>query len=287
MRHQGTMPCLQREELVVRQLRILGAELIGTFILMVGGPGTAVLATGGFNEKLNVGVLGVALAFGLSLLVIAYTVGPVSGGHVNPAVTVGMAIMRKVDLALVPVYIAGQLIGSVLGGFVIWAIAAGGPGDFNAGPANFATNLWSADHGFMGFGSMAIAEVVFTALLVFTVLATTGKRFAPGQAGLTIGMVLTLIHLISIPIDNTSVNPVRSLGVAVFAGGDALSQLWAFIVFPLIGAVVGVLAWLAVDDATLEDTALGGTPLIDVRDRASGVAGSLDDAAARVGERLT
>jgi aquaporin Z len=270
----------------VKYARILMAELIGTFILMMGGPGTAVLATGGFNENLNVGVLGVSLAFGLSLLVIAYAIGPISGGHVNPAVTLAMAIMRKIEMALVPVYVIGQVIGCLLGGLAIWTIANGGDSAFDAAPANFATNLWGSDNGFFSFGAMVAAEIIFTALLCFTVLSTTSKKFSPGMGGLAVGMVLALIHLISIPIDNTSVNPVRSLGMAIFAGGDAMTQLWAFIVFPLIGAVVGCLAWLAVDDAGIEDTALGNRMMIDMRDQASRVAGKVDETAARAGERM-
>jgi aquaporin Z len=253
----------------MQQARIASAELIGTLILMLGGPGTAVLATGGFNENLNVGVLGVSLAFGLALLVVAYTVGPISGGHVNPAVTLALAVTRKIDAKTVPAYLVGQVAGCLLGGLTIWGIAQGGGNDFDAEPANFAANLFGNDNGFFSLGAVAVAEIVFTGLLVFTVLATTSKKFAPGAVGLTVGMVLALIHLISIPIDNTSVNPVRSLGMAVFAGGDALSQLWAFIVFPLIGAVAGLLAWLAVDDQSLDDTMLGDVDLRDAAQRAT------------------
>ncbi len=172
-------------------------------------------------------------------------------------------------MALVPAYLVGQIAGCLLGGLAIWGIAQGGAGDFDAAPANFAANLYGNENGFFSLGATAVAEIIFTGLLVFTVLATTSKKFAAGQVGLTVGMVLGLIHLISIPIDNTSVNPVRSLGMAVFAGGDALSQLWVFIVFPLIGAIAGVAAWLAVDDQSLSDTALSDVDLRDAAARAT------------------
>lgn len=263
----------------MKYAKILAAEAIGTFILMLGGPGTAVLVPD-FQGKLTM----VALAFGFSLLVAAYAVGPISGCHINPAVTLGLWIMRKVEAAKVPAYVVGQIIGSVLGGLAILLIAKGREGGFDAtaadGTSNFATNLWGSEFGFYNFGAMALTEVLLTGVLVFVVLSTTSKKFAAGQIGLAVGITLALIHFISIPVDNTSVNPVRSLGMAVFAGGDAIEQLWAFIVFPLLGAIVGVLAWLAVDDANLEDTLLGESELLsDARDLATGAAGAVSGAA--------
>ena len=242
--------------------RIFAAEFVGTFILMMGGPGTAVLATG----EGGVGILGVSLGFGLALMVAAYAVGQVSGCHINPAVTLGMAIMRKIDSALIPLYWVAQLLGAVFGGLVILLIARGGLGGFDADATNFAVNLWGVENGFYAFGSMMIAEVVLTGVLMFVVLSTTDKGFPPAAGGLAVGFTLTLIHLISIPIDNTSVNPARSFGMAVFAGGDAVTQLWAFFVFPMIGAGLGVLAWLMVDDDSIEDTMLVDTPLDEMRD---------------------
>lgn len=236
-------------------LKIGVAEAIGTFILIVGGPGTAVLAAG-TGALDGAAVLAVSLAFGFSLLVAAYAVGPVSGCHINPAVTLGLVLMRKVETAKVPAYLLGQVVGGVLGGLVILIIAEGAPGGFDPEPENFATNLWGEQYGFFGFGAMAVSEIVFTAVLVFVVLSTTSRRFAAGQVGLTVGITLALIHLISIPVDNTSVNPVRSFAMAIYAGGDALEQLWAFVVFPLAGAVVGALGWLAVGDTRREDTLL-------------------------------
>lgn len=262
----------------MRNIKILVAEAIGTLILMLGGPGTAVLVPG-FEGKLTM----VALGFGFALLIAAYAVGPISGCHINPAVTLGLFLMRKIEAAKVPAYVVGQIIGAVAGGFLIWLIAKGQPGGFDAqasdGVNNFAANLWGEEFGFFNFGAMALVEILLTALLVFVVLSTTNKNFAVGQVGLTVGLTLTLIHFISIPVDNTSVNPVRSLGMAVFAGGDAIEQLWAFIVFPLIGAVVGVLAWLAVDDARLEDTVLGESDLlVEARDKGQQAASAVTDA---------
>lgn len=242
--------------------RVFAAEFVGTFILMLGGPGTFVLATG----EGGVGILGVALGFGLALMVAVYAVGPVSGCHINPAVTLGMAIMRKIDSALVPLYWMAQFLGAVFGGMVILLMARGGLGGFDPDVSNFAVNLWGVENGFYAFGSMMIAEVVLTGVLMFVVLSTTDDGFPSAAGGLAVGFTLTLIHLISIPIDNTSVNPARSFGMAVFAGGEAVTQLWAFFVFPMIGAVLGVLAWLMVDDDTVEDTMLVDTPLDEMRD---------------------
>jgi aquaporin Z len=219
--------------------RIAAAEAFGTFVLVIGGPGTAVLATGAFTDA-SVGVLGVSLAFGLSLLAMAYTIGPVSGCHINPAVTVAMWFSRNLEARLVPVYIAAQLVGAALGGLVIVGVASGAPGGFDASPATFAVNGWGQlSPGGFGFGSMAAIEIVLTALLVIAVFGTCNLKFPPAAAGISVGLTLTLIHLISIPVDNTSVNPARSFATALFAGGDALEQLWAFIVFPIVGAVLG------------------------------------------------
>jgi aquaporin Z len=154
----------------------------------------------------------------------------------------------------VPYYFAGQLGGALLGGLLLWIIASGAPGSFDASPETFAVNGWGdLSPGGFGFGAMVVTEVLMTGLLVFVVLRTVHRRFAPAASGLAVGLALALIHLISIPVDNTSVNPARSLGVAVFAGGDALEQLWAFFVFPAAGAVLGALAWWAVDDSRTLD----------------------------------
>lgn len=217
--------------------KLLAAEALGTFILMLGGPGTAILVPG-FDGK----VLMVSLAFGFSLLVAAYAVGPVSGCHINPAVTIGLAAAKKVESALVPVYIVGQLIGAALGGLAILGIAGGVDGGFSASTKNFAVNGWDAlSPGGYNFTAMILVELILTAVLVYAVLSTTRKNFSAGFGGLTAGVTLALIHMISIPVDNTSVNPARSFGVAIFAGGDSLGQLWAFVVFPIIGGIIGAL----------------------------------------------
>ncbi len=228
--------------------RILAAELVGTAVLMLGGPGVAII-TGG-------GVLTIALGFGLALLIMAYVIGPISGCHINPAVTLGMLLARKIDGTHAVFAWIGQLFGAVGGAAIIYGIQSGK--DLPRG--QFAANLWSGDY--YGLGSTIVVEVILTAVLVMVVLFTTTRRFAPGMGGLVAGLTLTLIHLISIPVDNTSVNPARSIGTALFADTEfeALQQLWAFIVFPLIGAVVGVILWLILDDTRLEDTMLAEVP---------------------------
>lgn len=227
----------------MKSSKLFLAETLGTFILMLGGPGTAILVPG-FDGK----VLLVALAFGLSLLVAAYAIGPVSGCHINPAVTIGMVAAKKLQPALAPVYIVGQIAGAALGGLAIWGIANGVNG-FDATPQNFAVNGWAnlSPAGY-NFGAMLIVELVLTAILMYVVLSTTHEKFSAGFGGLTAGMTLALIHMISIPVDNTSVNPARSFGVAIFAGGDAMEQLWAFIVFPIAGAIIGTVVYKVIND---------------------------------------
>lgn len=240
--------------------RIVTAEGIGTFILMIGGPGSAVLAADA------IGAPGVALAFGFSLLIAAYIVGPISGCHINPAVTVGLAVMRKIETTAIAAYITGQVIGAVVGGGVIYAISEMGDGDPIDNTGILATNGYTTDFAdgaasWAGIGPTLVVEIVFTALLVLAVLATTSKAFPSAVVGVHVGITLALIHLVTIPIDNTSVNPARSLGVAVFEGGDALAQLWAFIVFPLIGAVVGAVLWMLVSDEDSLDESMLADPV--------------------------
>jgi aquaporin Z len=255
-----------------QSMKIFSAEVIGTAILMLGGPGSAILA----GEA--IGVYGIALAFGFSLLIAAYVVGPVSGCHINPAVTLGLALMRKIEAALVPVYVVAQLVGAAIGGGLIFAIANGRDG-FSASDTGFATNGW-ADRSPDGynFGAMVVVEIVFTAMLVFVVIGTTSKKFTTAQGGLVAGFTLTLIHLVTIPVDNTSVNPARSFGAVLWSGNsDAWEQFWAFIVFPLVGAVVGVLIWLAMDDSRLEDTMLASTATVRARDTLAGATSRLTE----------
>lgn len=210
----------------------LGAETLGTFVLVLGGCGTAVIA----GDK--VGNLGIALAFGLTVLTGAYAFGYVSGGHFNPAVTLGLVAARRFDLKEAWGYMAAQVAGATVAGAVLLAIASGTSG-FSAKASGFATNGYG-DRSPGGYSLLAvlIIEVVLTAFFLYVILGMTGKRAAVGFSGVAIGLALTLIHLISIPVDNTSVNPARSLGVAWFAGGDALAQVWIFILAPIVGAVI-------------------------------------------------
>jgi aquaporin Z len=263
-------------------VRVLAAELVGTAVLMAGGPGTAVLAGDRVHE------LGVALAFGISLLAMAYVLGHVSGCHINPAVTLAMVLARKVPVSSAPFYVVGQLVGAALGGGVIFGIASGL--DEYSSSGHFAQNGWGAHSpGGYGLGSTIIVEVMFTALLVFVVLSTTHGRFLPAVGGITVGLTLTLIHLVTIPVDNTSVNPARSFGAALFAGADAWKQLWAFVVFPLVGSFVGLLLWLFVHEDRLEDTMLDTSALRAARDRAEAfvdrAADLVEDAVDDVAER--
>lgn len=250
--------------------RILAAEIVGTTVLMLGGPGVAI-----FSGP-SIGILGIALGFGLSLAIMAYVIGPISGCHINPAVTLGMLLTRKINGAHALMAWVGQLLGGVAGAAIIYGIASGRD-DFERG--QFAANLWSGHY--YGIGAAIVAEVILTAVLVLVVLSTTTRTMAPGMGGLVAGLTLTVIHLISIPVDNTSVNPARSIGTALFAdtSTDALQQLWVFVVFPLIGAVVGVIAWLVLDDTRLEDTMLAQVPgMSEVRDALDKVADEAVDA---------
>lgn len=229
-------------------VKIFIAELIGTMVLVLGGCGTAVLATGGFPLKdspagLTVGVLGVAIAFGLSLLIMAYAIGPISGCHINPAVTLGMVLAKKTKGAMLPVYWVAQIVGGILGALIIKIIASGvNNWKMGSSAGAFATNGYGIHSpGRFPLASVAVAEVVLTALFVLVVIHTTRKDFAVGFGGIAAGLMLTLVHLISIPVDNTSVNPARSFAVAIFKGSFALDQVWAFVVFPLIGGVIAAI----------------------------------------------
>ncbi len=215
------------------------AELVGTFVLVFGGCGAAVLA------GTHIGYLGVAFAFGLSLLVMAYAIGPISGCHINPAVSIGLALARRVPGRMLPIYIVAQIIGAILAGGVLLVVATGTPG-FNLSQG-FACNGYG-EHSPGGYNLLAclVAEIILTFFLVLTVLGTTHPKFPAGFGGIPIGFVLVLIHLVDIPITNASVNPARSIGVAVFEGGWALAQLWLFIVAPALGALLaaGIHRWL-------------------------------------------
>ena len=216
-------------------MKKLSAELLGTFWLVFGGCGSAVLAAA-FPE-VGIGLLGVSLAFGLTVLTMAYAVGPVSGGHFNPAVSIGLMMAGRFPARELPGYVIAQLIGAVLAGGVLYAIASGKAG-FTAG--GFAANGYG-EHSPGGYsmGSALLMEIVMTFFFLMIILGATAKRAAPGFAPIAIGLGLTLIHLVSIPVTNTSVNPARSTGVAFFAdGGWAMGQLWLFWLAPIAGAVL-------------------------------------------------
>lgn len=224
----------------------LAAEFLGTFVLVFGGCGSAIFAAQVMDTEagvnMGIGFLGVALAFGLTVMVMAYAVGHISGGHFNPAVTIGTALAGRTDIKDIVPYIITQIIGASAAGGVLYLIASGKEG-FNAVESGFATNGF-AERSPEGYSLIAvlIAEVVLTAIFLFVILGATDRRAPKGFAPIAIGLSLTLIHLVSIPVSNTSVNPARSLGVAWFAGGEALSQVWLFIVAPIIGAAIaGVL----------------------------------------------
>jgi aquaporin Z len=228
---------------VSHSTRIAIAEAIGTLILVVGGPGTAILATGGFYASGSVGVLGVALAFGLAQLVSVYAIGTTSGSHINPAVTAGLWITGKVEAKQVPWYLGGQFVGGIVGAGIIYVIARSHSG-FSAKASGFASNGYGIrSPGGFRLPAVILTEIVFTAIFVFVVASTCRKSMSPGFAGVTIGLTLTIVHLVTIPVDNTSVNPARSLATAIFQHGWALKQVWVFLVFPTIGGILGGFIW--------------------------------------------
>jgi aquaporin Z len=227
------------------------AELIGTFVLVFGGCGAAVLAGS------HIGFAGIAFAFGFSLLVMAYAIGPISGCHINPAVTFGLLLSGKFEAKDVPGYVIAQIAGAIIAAGVLLIIAGGTSTGYDPSTAGFAANGYGA-HSPGGYNLTAafVAEVVLTFFLVFTVLGSTDIKAPVGFAGIPIGIVLVLIHLVGIPVTNTSVNPARSIGPALFVGGWALSQLWLFIMAPLIGAAIASMLYKVV---------VASEPLIPVR----------------------
>ncbi len=225
--------------------RKLAAEFIGTFWLVLGGCGSAVIAAG--VPELGIGYAGVALAFGLTVLTGAYAFGHISGGHFNPAVTLGLFTAGRMPAGEVIPYWVAQVAGGIVAGAVLYSIASGHDG-FDATASGFASNGY-ADHSPQGYSLEAalICEVVMTFMFLLVILGVTSPKAPTGFAPLAIGLALTLIHLISIPMTNTSVNPARSTGVAIFQGGWAIGQLWAFWVAPLVGGALAGLAnrWLS------------------------------------------
>jgi len=217
-----------------------GAEFLGTFWLVIGGCGSAVLAAA--FPHVGIGLLGVALAFGLTVLTMAYAIGHISGCHLNPAVSIGLCAGGRFPAAKLAPYIVAQVLGAIAAGGVLYVIASGAPGfDVSAG---FASNGYGA-HSPGGYSLTAalVCEITMTAFFLLVILGATDKHLPPGFAPIAVGFALTLIHLISIPVTNTSVNPARSTGVAVFVGGWAVAQLWLFWVAPIAGALLGAVLY--------------------------------------------
>ena len=247
-------------------MRPFFAEIFGTFWLVLGGCGAAVLAadfgTGGNGTSLGLGFLGVSLAFGLTVLTGAYGVGHVSGGHFNPAVTLGLVAGGRFGVAGAIPYIIAQVIGAVASAYVIFMIASGNP-EFaiKPGAGTFATNGFGAEGSPGGYSMTAalITEVVLTAVFLIVIMGATAKRAAAGMGGLAIGLALTLIHMISIPVTNTSVNPARSTGQAIISSiyGEGVTvpmeQLWFFWAAPIVGAIIGAIIYRALIDSNVDD----------------------------------
>lgn len=221
------------------------AELVGTFWLVLGGCGSAVLAAG--FPDVGIGLLGVSLAFGLTVLTMAYAIGHISGCHLNPAVTFGLWAGGRFESKDILPYVLAQVIGGVIAGGVLYVIATGQAG-FDIGASGFASNGYG-EHSPGGYSFMAalVSELVMTGVFLFVIMGATDARAPKGFAPIVIGLCLTLIHLISIPVTNTSVNPARSTGVAVFVGDWAMSQLWLFWVAPIVGGMIGAIVYKIVD----------------------------------------
>ena len=224
--------------------RKLVAEFLGTFVLVLGGVGTAVFAAG-FPDT-GVGILGVALAFGLTVLCMAFAVGHISGGHFNPAVSLGLWAAGRFEAASLLPYIVVQVLGGIAGAAVIWYVA----GTQAAGQLTATARMAGASNGYgvhspglYGLAGAIVAEVVVTAVFLLVIIGSTSKKAPAGFAPVAIGLALTLAHLITVPITNASINPARSIATAVFAGGWALTQLWVFLVFPVLGALMAGLVY--------------------------------------------
>ena len=244
----------------------LGAEFLGTFLLVFGGCGAAILAATFLtddNVQLGIGLLGVALAFGLSVLAAAYAFGHVSGGHFNPAVTIGLAIAKRFQWKGVLPYVGTQIVAASVAGAVLFAIAKGKPG-FSAVESGFASNGYG-DRSPGGYGLVAglIIEIVITAIFVYIILGATDDRAPEGLAPIAIGLGLTVVILVAIPVTNASVNPARSLGVAWFAGAAALSQMWLFIIAPITGAAIAGASYKLITGAPSAAVGIAHSPELD------------------------
>lgn len=226
-------------------MKKLVAEFIGTMWLVLGGCGSAVLAAG--VPDIGIGLVGVALAFGLTVLTGIYALGHISGGHFNPAVSVGLWVGGRFDRKDLLPYIRSQVLGGALGASILYLIVSSSP-DFariGSAPGAFATNFYDANVYGVNFGMTGalVTEVVMTFMFLIVILGATHKNASPGFGGIAIGLALTLIHLVSIPVTNTSVNPARSTAVAIFAEANAMGQLWLFWVAPIVGAALAGFAY--------------------------------------------
>lgn len=217
------------------------AEMIGTMVLVLMGCGSAVFA-GVSQPFASVGTLGVAFAFGLSVVAMVYTIGKISGCHINPAITLGMLVANKISAKDAGMYMIFQVIGAIIGSSILYILAKDSGSTTTLTGANGFTNMMPA----------FVAETVFTFIFLLVVFGSTSKGAANNFAGLAIGLALVLIHIVCIPITGTSVNPARSIGPALFQGGEALSQLWLFIVAPFLGAVLAAFTWKAIDTEPAE-----------------------------------
>jgi len=234
--------------------RRVWAEFLGTFWLVFGGCGAAVLAAA--FPQTGIGFAGVALAFGLTLLTMAYTIGPISGCHINPAVTFGLWLAKRFPTRDVVPYMIAQVLGAIAAAGVLYFVASGKPGWV---PGQFASNGYGPlSPGGYGAGAAIVVEIVLTFGFLMVILGATDKRAPVGFAGLAIGLALTLIHLVAIPVDNTSVNPARSTGPAIFAGGAELSQLWLFWVAPLVGGGLAGLVYPTLFGAEVSEEPIVG-----------------------------
>ena len=220
------------------------AEFIGTFWLVLGGCGSAVLAAA--FPGVGIGLLGVSLAFGLTVLTMAFSIGHISGCHLNPAVSIGLVVGKRFPAGELLPYIVAQVVGAIVAAFVLYWIASGKPG-FDLAKSGLAANGYDT-HSPGGYSMMAglITETVMTAMFLFVIMGATDRRAPAGLAPIAIGLCLTLIHLISIPVTNTSVNPARSTGPALVVGGAAITELWLFWVAPIIGAAIGAATYKCV-----------------------------------------
>ncbi len=223
------------------------AEFIGTMVLVLGGCGAAVIAGISSTGPAGIGLLGIALAFGLAVVIMAYTIGNISGCHINPAISVAMAAAGKLSIGDLIGYIIAQVLGALAGAGILYLLVSNQAGFSGLGDWALGSNGWG--EGYLGNYNMTaafIAELVFTFIFLLVIFGVTSKIGNPTMAGLAIGLALVLIHLVVIPITGTSVNPARSIGPALFAGGAALKQVWLFIVAPILGALLAAFVWKAI-----------------------------------------